>query len=40
MTDDRQARLRALYAVLSAPEPSPSGQASDEEWTRRLLAEG
>jgi hypothetical protein len=32
--DDRQTRLRALYALLSAPEPSPSGQASDAEWTR------
>ncbi|RBY97177.1 hypothetical protein DQ237_06270 [Blastococcus sp. TF02-8] len=32
--EDRQARLRALYAVLSAPDPSPSGQESDEEWTR------
>ncbi|NEK87161.1 hypothetical protein GCU60_15575 [Blastococcus saxobsidens] len=32
--DDRQTRLRALYALLSAADPSPSGQASEEEWTR------
>ena len=31
--DPRQERLRALYAVVSAPDPSPPGTASDEEWT-------
>ncbi|RZU33321.1 hypothetical protein [Blastococcus saxobsidens] len=31
--DDRQTQLRALYTLLSAAHPSPSGQASDAEWT-------
>lgn len=33
MTDPREERLRALYAAVSAPDPSPTATASDEEWT-------